>query len=62
MRTGKYDRISASDGQSDLQGLVPSGSDLDGEFTMVCDYTGESLRVRGWMVTDLEVIARGVDQ
>ena len=43
-----------------MQGLVPTGADLAGEFAMICDYTGETLKVRGWMVTDLAVIERGV--
>ena len=62
MRTGRYDRIECTDGFTDLQGLVASGADLDGTFIMVCDHTGETLKVNGWMVADLHVVARGVDQ
>lgn len=30
--TGRYDRIACTDGFADLQGLVPSGADLDSTY------------------------------
>lgn len=41
-----------TDGMTDLDLLVPEGTDTDGEFIGTCVDTGDQLRVRGWMLTE----------
>jgi hypothetical protein len=50
-------RYYMSDGMNDLDVLVDDDADLDGEFTATCLDTGETLRVRGWMIADIEELA-----
>jgi hypothetical protein len=57
-----YDRIQCTHGATDLEGLVPAGTDFDGTFLLICDLTGETLRVNGWMAEDITVMERGVSK
>jgi len=45
-----------TDGTNDLDLMVEDGTDLEGAFDAICNDTGERLRVRGWMITDLETM------
>ena len=47
--------ITCEGGDYFLSGMVADDADLDGRFTMICDDTGETLRVNGWMFI-IEVI------
>lgn len=47
-------RYYLSDGTTDLDALVDDGADLDGEFRATCMDTGDTLTVRGWMLTAVE--------
>lgn len=46
-------RYYMTDGQADLDVLVADDTDLDGEFEAHCLDTGDTLIVRGWMMTDV---------
>lgn len=47
-------RYFMSDGVNDLDVLVDSHADLDGEFEGICTDTGEVLSIKGWMISELE--------
>ena len=34
----------------------PDSTDFDGTFTAVCNDTGETLRINGWLMDDIEQI------
>jgi hypothetical protein len=46
-----------TDGISDLDVTVAADADLDGEFTAICNDTGERLLVRGWLIEEMEVLS-----
>jgi len=45
-----------TDGINDLNVMVDDSADLDGAFDAICCDTGETLRVKGWMIEEIEKI------
>ena len=54
-------RYFMTDGTTDLDVMVSENADLDGTFTAICNDTGETLRVNGWLIADLERIEERKD-
>jgi hypothetical protein len=50
------ERYIIESGGYSLDVSVPSGTDMDGEFNALCNDTGETLLIRGWMIEELEEI------
>jgi hypothetical protein len=48
--------VFVSDGFTDLQGSVDEDADLDGEFELIEEDTGERLMVKGWLAVELEIL------
>ncbi|QNQ09263.1 hypothetical protein [Sphingomonas alpina] len=46
-------RYYMSDGVQDLDVLVDDDADLDGEFAAICLDTGQTLKVKGWLIDQL---------
>lgn len=42
-------------GHHDLDVLVRDDADMDGAFEAICNDTGETLRINGWMIESCEV-------
>ncbi|MDP9412671.1 MAG: hypothetical protein M3Q08_00960 [Pseudomonadota bacterium] len=41
-------------GSESIDATVDADADLDGTFTAVCNDTGQTLRVNGWLILSLE--------
>lgn len=50
-------RYFMTDGINDLDVFVSEDADLDGTFDAICADTGETLRVNGWLIAEIEEIA-----
>lgn len=49
-------RYLMSGGLYDLDVTVDDDADLDSTFTAICNDTGETLRVNGWLFSEIEEI------
>lgn len=49
-------RYFMSEGANELDVFVEDDTDLNGAFDAICAETGERLRVRGWMISQIEEI------
>lgn len=38
----------------DLDVMIPDHADIDGEFEALCVNTGERIRIKGWLIEDID--------